>query len=612
MSVLDTPRVYFQGQITWDPIVTNNSRPNYDLATAKPVLGTGTVAAYRERMRRGIPGGNWNVHGTHRSLFFETRVTGVDLGQGRRDDDALVGVPVTFAGKLVDLDPYGATSSQLFFDELSCGIQGGSQILAPRAGPMVARRINFGRNTGYRVVAGVASVVWQTSFPKAGGLTVQPRGSEALDALRDLLDDDDVAGLTVRVNTYRTVYYGAEVASDQQAHGLADVIASGGFHPNPARSLIVGVVGLWRKDEPPSVPGDRVLARADGSPVATAFAKVSGGVLAVDLANSVPETGFDVRKLDLGPLSVVATGAGGEVALGTIDREAYDTPAYEATSGIVTLPLDAGQAAAAEAGDLEVRGADGSALLTEQPLTVVADPPNVYVDENGEARVSLRALLRGRPPGAPVSVTLVDDSGTLPVIDVETGGDGTVTVPIESGPPGSWTRILVPWQGQQPPLPGGLDTDLNEYVFIRTLPLDGDIADLEPTWANVYQFVLRDWEALAPCMDNWLRLGDEQQVRTHAALVRRLTGEDRFDHYGYMPVTRDLTRGQRTLLHRWCDAVTGDAPVPVPVPEPVRVPAGRRGRGRGVAPAAPPVAARAADTPVAAAPPENDPYGRGF
>ncbi len=604
MSVLDTPRVYFRGQITWDPIVTNNYVPLYDLSTGKPTLGPSTVGDYRERARRAITNGNWNMHGTHRSTFFETTVTGVDLGSGLATDDALVGVPVTFAGKLVDLDPYGATTSQLFFDELSCGIQGGSQILAPRAGPMVARRINFARNTGYRVVAGVASVVWQASFPTGGGLSVHPRGSNVLTALRDLLaaDDNDVAGLTVRINAYRTVYYGTEVPTDQQAHGLADEIAGGGFHPNPARSLLVGVIGLWRKGEPSSVPGDRVLARAEGSPVCTGFARVTGGTLAIDLANSVQETGFDVRKLDLGPLSVVAKGASGEVELGVVDFEAYDTSAYEATAGIVTLPVDPAQAAAAEAGDLEVRSADGSVLLTEQPLTVVADPPNVYLEEGGEARVTLRALLRGRTPGAPVSVTLVEDTGSLPVIDVETDSDGTVAVSIESGPPGSWTRILVPWQGQQPPLPPGLDTDQSEYVVLRTLPADDDIAALEPTFDNVHQFVLRDWEALAPCMDNWLLLGDEQQCRTYARLIRRLTSQDRFDGYGYMPVTRDLTRGQRTLLHRWCDAVTGDAPVrPEAAPPP----------GLALAPPAA-RAAEAVGPTVPMPPPEKSPFGRGF
>ncbi|MGH3871784.1 MAG: hypothetical protein ACRDSR_09790 [Pseudonocardiaceae bacterium] len=563
MSVLDTPRIYFRGQITWDPIVTNNYSQFYDLATSKPTLGAGTVAAYRERARRAVPRGNWNAHGTHRSTFFETTVTGVDLGDGLQVDDALVGVPVSFTGKLVDLDPYGATTSQLFFDELSCGIQGGSQILASRGSPMVARRINFARNTGYQVIAGGASVIWQASFPTGGGLSVQPRGSAVLAGLHDVLcSDDDVAGLTVRVNAYRTVYYGTEAPTAQQAQDLADRIAQGGFHPNPARSLIVGVIGLWRTGEAPSVPGDRVLARAGDSPVWTAFAKVSDGRLTIDLSNSVPETGFDVPKLDLGPLTVVAKAEGGDVPLGSFDYVDYDTAAYEATSGIVTLPLDPCLAATASAADVEVRAPDGTVLLTEQPLTVVADPPDLYLEEGEQASVSLRALLRGRRPDAPVSVTMVEVDGPLPPLQVQTDENGEVTVPINGGKAGSWTWVLVPWQGAAPTPPTSLDPGLSEYLVLRTTPADAEIAALEPTWENVHQYVLRDWEALAPCMDNWLRLGDEQQCRAYARLVRRLTSRERFDDYGYMPVTRDLSQGRRTLLHAWCDAVTGEVTAP--------------------------------------------------
>lgn len=581
MSVLDTPRVYFRGQMTWDPIVTNNFDQLYDLSTGKPKLDGGTAADYREQARQAIVQGNWNVHGTHRSTFVETTVSGVDRGRGLELDDALVGVPVSFTGMLVDVDPYGATSSQLFFDQLSCGIDGGSQILAPRAGPVVARRINFSRNQSYRVIAGVASVIWQTSFPTGGGLSVHPRGSTVLEALADALEDDDTQGLTVRFNAYRTTYYGTPRPTPQQAQELAARVAAGGFHPNPARSMIVGVVGPWRRGEPPSVPADRVLARAPGSPVSTAFAKVSDGRLTIDLANSVPETGFDLQKLDLGPLSVVARTAGGDVALGTLPFASYNTIAYNATSGIADLPLDGGQVAATRGGNLEVRAGNGTPVLREQPLTVCSDQPNVYLEEGEGAIVRLRAFERGAKPSSPVTVTLVEVGGAPVPAQVQTNADGEVTIPIVGNMAGSWTWVLVPWRGQAPSPPTQV-TDRSEYFTLRTTPADAQIAALDPTFQNVHENVLRDWEALAPCMDNWLRLGDEEQCTAYAPLVKKLTSRERFNDFRYMPVTRDLSRGQRALLHRWCDAVMAPAP---------------------------PVAAAevgAEDTP------ERDPFGRGF
>src|SRR2546421_9237498 len=167
--------------------------------------------------------------------------------------------------------------------------------------------------------------------------------------------------------------------------------------------------------------------------------------------------------------------------------------------------------------------------------------------------------------------------GPLPPVEVQTDDDGKVTVPINAGKPGSWTWVLVPWQGTRPTPPTSLDPGVSEYVTLRTTPADDNVADLEPTWENVHQYVLRYWEALAPCMDNWLRLGDEQQCRTYASLVRSLTSRERFGGYGYMPPTRVLTKGQRALLHRWCDVVTGAAvrPALVTDTEPRKDPFGR-------------------------------------
>ncbi len=579
MSVLDAPRVYFRGQMTWDPMVTNNFDVLYDLDTGKPKLGNGTAADYREQARQTIVQGNWNVHGTHRSTFVETTVTGVDLGAGREVDDPLVGVPVSFTGMLVDLDPYGATSSQLFFDQLSCGIDGGCQVRAIRNGPVVARRINFARNSGYRVIAGVASVVWQASFVAGDRLAIRPHGSPVLEALAGLVEAGDAKGVTVRFNAYRTAYYGTDSPTPQQAEELAAQIAAGGFHPNPARSVIVGVIGPWLDGEPPAVPADRVLARATRSPVSTAFAKVGDGRLSIDLANSVPETGFDLEKTDLGTLSVVSRTTGGDVTMGTLPFESYDTAAYDAASGIVDLPLDGTGMAAARAGNLEVRGPDGTVLLREQPLTVCADQANLYLEEGEGAAVRLRVFERGERPSSPVSVMLVELGGPALPPSVETDAAGQVTVPINGSSPGSWTWVLVPWLGQAPAPPTRLVTEQNEYFTLRVTPADADIAALDPTWQNVYEKVLRDWDALAPAMDNWLRLGDEEQCRAYAPLIRELTSRARFDDFRYMPVTRDLSRGQRTLLHRWCEAVTAgttpEAGVPQAAPARERDPFGR-------------------------------------
>jgi hypothetical protein len=87
------------------------------------------------------------------------------------------------------------------------------------------------------------------------------------------------------------------------------------------------------------------------------------------------------------------------------------------------------------------------------------------------------------------------------------------------------------------------------------LPTDARTAALEPTWANVYSKVLMNWEAMAPCMDNWLALGDEMQVKAYSAIIKRLTDSANFEDFHFMPVTRDMTSGERTLLYNFLDDV---------------------------------------------------------
>jgi hypothetical protein len=70
----------------------------------------------------------------------------------------------------------------------------------------------------------------------------------------------------------------------------------------------------------------------------------------------------------------------------------------------------------------------------------------------------------------------------------------------------------------------------------------------------VYKFVLRNWQAMAPCMDNWLNLGDPEQVKSFAPILRKLTDKANFESFLFMPVTRDMTAGERTLLYAFLDS----------------------------------------------------------
>jgi hypothetical protein len=575
MSVLETPRIYFKGQVSWDPVTTNNYANNYDEKNCSTVLPTllstlqDDVQGFRDGAIIQIADGtgNWNPHGTYRSSFYDTAVCGVDRGKGTSTDDPFSTSAVNFTGMLVDLEPYGSYSSQLFFDSMLFGVQGGYCIQLPRTSRVTARQINFGRNSPKRLaIAGIASVIWTTSFAKANGLRVDAFDSDILTDLSEALKDEDVLGLTVRFNAYRTVYYdnptltNGSAAMQEEANKLQAKIVNGGFQPNPARSLIVGVLGLWRKGEPAHEPGDRALVPVGAPPpVAGVSARCDDHSLVIDFSNSVPEVDTALEKVDLGPLSVVAIDASGAVQedLGSIPYKDYNRAAYEASAGIVTLPLSAGISQKLAGLKLQL-SAKGATILSEQVLRAIPLEPNKYMDQDFPGEASFQVYERGFPAGAGVGLTMnqmkFDGSVFQAGMSMTTDAAGVVTVPLPAKITGITAYVPSFTPAEAPAAPNGLSTQINTYMYVRVLPADKEIAALPPTWPNVYAYVLANWNAMAPCMDNWLRLDDPSQIRAYTAILKRLTAQASLEHFRYMPITRDLSAGMRSLLYAWLDS----------------------------------------------------------
>jgi hypothetical protein len=569
MSVLETPRIFFKGQISWDPIVTNNTASNYDENTGETVFPAvaDRVKAFRQQaIGQVTTGGNWNPDGTHRVAFYNSAICGVDVGKGVETADRFMGAAVEFTGMLVDLEPYGAYSSQLFFDSMLFGVDGGYRIRAPRRSRITARYINFARNTDNQMIAGIASVVWQTSFPKSDGLRVDAFDSTALQHLSKALEAEDVLGITVRFNAYRTVYFGNpnlknnSPLTPQAAQELASKLGDGGFQPNPARSLLVGVIGLWRKHESGHEPSDRALLQTTNPSVGTAYARLGPTALALDLSNSVQEIDADLKKQDLGTLSVVAVDPTNQMTteLGTIAYSQYDRAAYEASAGIVTLSLTPGTAAAVADKDIQVLDANKNVLLAETALRAIPYTPNLYLVEGESAAATFQVYNRGIPVATSLPVTMYtmsSDGSTIDnVTEMNTNTNGVLSLPLV-GTAGGGISAFVPLPSNPDQAPTqGINTLVNTYMYVRTLPADANIGMKPPTWDNVYANVLANWNAMAPCMDNWLRLDDPVQVKAYAQILKRLTDPTNFEHFRFMPVTRDMTPGERTLLYNFLDA----------------------------------------------------------
>lgn len=595
MSVLETPRIIFGGKMTWDPIVTNNYEHFYDedsawtlfarqesvdafrkmVATKEAVYNSGhPINPKQPELGGGL--GNWNPQGTHRSVMYETEVSGVDLGDGVVDDP-FVGGPVDFKGMLVDSEPYGSYSSQLFFDHLSLGIEGSCRISAPRSHRVTARYINFFRlpRDTYNFAASVASVNWQTAFSKEDGLEIDAHDSPALQALSEALKDDDVLGITVRFNAYSTHYYGA-ASSDEIAEReteLVEKLAGGGFQPNPARSYITGVVGLWRKGEPIHEPGDRALIATQQQPpnyIASAHARMNGDAISLDFSNSISETDLELTKQDLGTLTLSAIDdAGKATKLGDIPYQLYQKSEYDKNSGIITLAgLNKTQSRLAQSGLLSLTGSDGTEYLKEQVLRAIPSDPNFYINEGEKTSTDVLVLNKGKPVSSGHTIGMVNQSipsVNQPLSKAATDSNGIATFGVtgQEGQVEGYVFITNPLA----PISDGVSTQVTTYMYIRTLPNnESDFAGLKPSWENVYTKCLANWNAMAPCMDNWLDLKDPVQVKSYANVIKRLTDPDNFEDFLYMPVTRDMTEAERKFLYAYldsddvCDAISNNKP----------------------------------------------------
>ena len=302
MSVLETPRILFRGNMAWDPIVTNNNPPVYDEATADNVYPVSPpireqVAAFRQEAiadvsptanaATGGPSRVWNPQGTHRSIFYdencpdpaapnskilETCISGVDIGDGASTDDAFVGSPAAFTSMLVDLEPYGSYSSQLFFDSMSFGIAGGCRIFAPRSSPghrpLHQPRPNPGLLHRRLRLGDLADLVRQGRRAHRRPLTIRPRCSgSARRSTKRTCSASPCAGpstgrsITTRPNSPPTSRCRSTVAQE-----LIAKLNGGGFQPNPARSKFVGAIGLWREASPPTSPATAPCWRPNGRP----------------------------------------------------------------------------------------------------------------------------------------------------------------------------------------------------------------------------------------------------------------------------------------------------------------------------------------------------------
>lgn len=596
MSVLSFPRLYFQGYMSWDPDVTNNTFELWDPVNVNVVLPPGVnLDTYQQYVINNAAGsiGDWNIYGTHACDFvqyqsFTSAITGGSTGNGTITSDPVVGQALSMSGRLVDLDPRIVDTSQYFFNQFTIG---GSLVSAPCAQRMHSRWINFNRNlnTGNdpRIqIAGVAAVVWQTTFPTTS-LQLSSTGSPLLTAFTNGLKKPGVQGMMVRFVTYRTLYFQNGVFNNiaqtpQTIDELQALYQQGKMFSNPAYSVVTGSAGLWMQNEVPSVPGGRYLVPNQGpqndptglGPVVAAFDSTTN-VLSLDFGSAIPETDYDLDKQSFGTLTVSA----GRTKVATISTAQYGSSAYQATGGIIDLPISN---ASAMSGLLSIAGTLNGKPITmyqESQFSAQTDTKNMYLNEGDNLSVSVYVADEGQPaaPGTMVQVAQYPSTESNPTVlspPLKVGANGLTSFAIKATQPGFSYYRFAPYKPRTrvPKPPRNLDSMVDFYCGARTLPFDDELNAKTPdsalTWKWIYTNILQPYNLCPAAAMAAFGIALSNQTiwdnPTGAANIKARTAASNFGSTGYMPVTRELSNGMRTLLQRWADLViSGKEPVAV-------------------------------------------------
>jgi hypothetical protein len=608
----------------------------------------------------------WNMFGAHGVAFvqyppYTTTVTGGATGYGQRvTTDPLIGRTLGIQGdgqysapKLVDTNPSSFWSSQIYYGFLQVG-SGNFSVGGPRVERMHSRWVNLSRiySADRRLTQPAASVAccFQACIRNTGIVWKNGEGggqaSPLLTALQEASTRAGAQGVMVRFSAYVNMYFRNGILNDipQQARNYTELAAllakawdtwnqtgkTSDFFSQPCYSHVVGSMGVWNDGELASVPMGRYLsannpvAPAGGTqttmlgPVA-AQVDYQNNILSLDLGSAIPEIAIagtpasSLEKVDLGTLGVGVLNGSSSLPIGKLDYAQYGRQAYEASAGIVDLPLPASVTPEqVQQGLLAIQASGASGPVTallEQQFCAQSDSRGIYLDQGSEQTFQITVLKQGMPaagasvllaqydqnlnlvPSAPptyISFTrgeqqvVNSDPSVSPVVStvvsvVTADENGIATAGIAAQSPGFPVVAFFPFSGDTLPAPPpSLFPPGNMfYVTVRVLPFDDCLPqefidfwnsthDSAKAWDFVYHRILYLYDMIFSFMLEFVNLGSQSAFDDNATTIRSLIEKSRADEgTSAMPVTRDLSEGKRIVLQLYLYLVAQKFNVPV-------------------------------------------------
>jgi hypothetical protein len=599
------------------------------------------------------PGGprvpcEWNMFGSHGVAFvqyqdYTTTVTGGATGYGQNvTADPVVGTTLSIQGdtqysapKLVDTNPSSFWSSQIYYGSLQAG-SGNYSVSGPRAVRMHSRWINLSRvyaaNSQLAQPAASVACCFQACIPNTGIVwqngAAPGQASPLLTALQEASTRTGAQGVMVRFTAYVNMYFRNGILNGiaQQARNYTELAvllakawetwnesgSTADFFSQPCYSHVVGSIGVWNDGELASVPMGRYLSADDpvapaGAtqtiPLGPASAQVDyeSNLLSLDLSSAIPEIAIagtpasSLEKLDLGTLEVGILSGSNFTSIGSLDYAQYGRQAYEASAGIVDLPLPPSiTPQQVQQGLLAIQASGASGPVTallEQQYCAESDSRGIYLDQEGEQTFQITVLQQGVPaagasvllaqydqnlnlvPSAPpayISFTLGEQQvmnsssgGVSTIVSVvKADGNGIATAGVAAQLPGFPVVAFFPFSGATPPAPPpSLFPPGNMfYVTVRVLPFDDTLPqefielwnsthDSTKAWNFVYHRILYVYDMIFSVMLNFVNLGSQTAFDNSAAAIKSLIEKSRAEEStSAMPVTRDLSEGKRIVL----------------------------------------------------------------
>lgn len=596
MSILNGPRLNF-----WGGIRTNVSVPNN--AATLPIdngqtlalfdLTTSTVSppaqAYSDDQLNqfinaptGVKytAGGWNHYGQHSVDMQNVLIS----SQGQPGDISthgdLIGQPLYLMGSvdpvtqnppvtgpmMVDLDPTGTISTQIFVGGLQIGSSDSPQLLI-RGNTVcssfdVALRILEGEPDAPR--SNRISGTFQLTFPLKDIVSYNQDSA----ILKSIIEAPGASGIVVRFVMF-------EMCPSMTTAELDADYAAKLFTANPSIGRMVGTLAPAFPGEPLIFPAGRQLINQTSG--GTGYATLtSDELLSIDMLNIIPKQAFRSVRTDItspigpnadyGPVSITA----GSTRLTTLSPFGKDLQYYYLYGGIVDLPLSAEQQQLVASQPLGIKAPLTLAKTTvnapEQAYRLSADQRNIYLDDHPDGvQITLNVTQLGGPVTQDTVIKITpgpsNDDEHAPYLDPEywdflvfepqlTVSKGSASV--------SFKVTLKP--GSEPQ--AGFAT-LNFSVvgsddgayFINFRKFAQTSFGIAPgtsvTWDQVYEHVLRFHYLAFPAMSRYIPLNQQDAVWNARQMILARTSEVYNGTTLYMPVVHSMSPSQRALLKAW-------------------------------------------------------------